>query len=252
MTAKLREFHRPYEGTDYTWRRRILRSLIRTFVFPTLFKVEAYGVENVPAKGGTILMVNHTAIVEPIAVAGVVDRLDLVPMSKVENFHTPLVSWFVRNWGSFSVRRGEIDRNALGYGVDVLTAGGSLLIAPEGTRRPRLKRAHSGLAFMATHANAVLVPVGVDGAKHFMKRLRAPLKLRFGRPFRFATDEFPNGQIPREVLDQMTYEAMCQLAVLLPENLRGYYSDLDQMTTDYLCFIDPSSDCDYDEIRPAA
>jgi hypothetical protein len=85
-----------------------------------------------------------------------------------------------------------------------------------------------------------------------MKRLRAPLKLRFGRPFRFATGEFPDGQIPREVLDQMTHEAMYQLAALLPENLRGYYSDLDRMTTDYLHFIEPNSGRDYDEIRPAA
>ena len=127
MTVEvIAEFHRPYEGVDYTWRRRILRWLLRTFVFTTVVKVEAEGVKNVPPTGGTILIVNHTAFVEPVAVAGVVDREDIVPMSKIENFKIPGISWLVDSWGAFSVRRGSVDRSALNFAIEVLKTGGYL------------------------------------------------------------------------------------------------------------------------------
>ncbi|MBN1285187.1 MAG: 1-acyl-sn-glycerol-3-phosphate acyltransferase [Anaerolineae bacterium] len=245
MKATTAEFYRPYKGVDYTWRRRILRWLLRTFVFTTVVKVEAEGVGQVPATGGTIFMVNHTAFIEPVAVAGVVDREDIVPMSKIENFKIPGISWLVAAWGAFSVRRGKVDRKALRYAAEVLEEGGSILMMPEGTRRPRLKRAYDGIAYMATKTGALIVPVGVDGADRFKWNIqrvrRTTLKMRFGRPFRFRSPENldEDGRIPRKVLKQMTTEAMYQLALLLPERLRGFYSDLENMTTDYLVFDGP-------------
>lgn len=243
MTAEATaEFYRPCEGVDYRWRRRILRWLLRTFVFTTLVKVEAEDVENVPSTGGAIFMVNHTAFLEPVAVAGVVDREDIVPMSKIENFKIPGIAWFVDSWGAFSVRRGKIDRSALNYAIELLNDGGSLLMMPEGTRRPRLKRAHDGIAYMATKSGALVVPVGVAGADRFKWNLRrvrrTTLKMRFGQPFRFRV---PPGlsedeRIPRETLKQMTTEAMYQLSALLPERLRGAYHDLSKMSAEYLEF----------------
>ena len=243
MRAELTaEFCRPHEGVDYTWRRRIFRWLLKTFVFTTVIKIKAEDVQNVPLTGGTIFIVNHTAFLEPVAVAGIVKRDDIVPMSKIENFKIPIVSWFVWNWGAFSVRRGQIDRQALNYGVQVLDEGHAILMSPEGTRRPRLKRAHNGMAYMASKANALVVPVAVAGADRFKVNLRrvrrTDLVMRFGRPFRFRPQDMPEGRVPRETLAEMTAEAMYQLAVLLPERLRGAYSNLEQMTTNHLLFED--------------
>ncbi len=235
------EFYHPFEGVDYTWRRRILRWLLRTFIFTTLVKIEAEGVENVPREGPTILMVNHTAFLEPVAVAGVVDREDIVPMSKVENFHLPIISWFVWNWGAFSVQRSGFDRKALEYGIEVLKQGNSVLIMPEGTRRPRLKRAHNGVTYMALKSGAVVVPIGVEGASTFKYNIRqvkrTELRVCFGRPFRLRSPvDDPDERVPREALNQMTTEAMHQLALLLPERLRGAYNDVEARTTTYLDF----------------
>ena len=100
--------------------------------------------------------------------------------------------------------------------------------------------AKEGMVYVATKANASLVPVGVDGTDLFpgsLKRLRrAPVTIRFGRAFRLRTEGRP--RIPRAEMHHMTREIMYQLASLLPEQRRGFYRDLDQMTTDYLDFFD--------------
>lgn len=237
------EFHMPPENVDFTWRRRLLRWLLRHLAFRTLVEVEAEGVENVPPKGGTILMLNHTGFADPVAVAGMVDRDDVVPMSKIENFRNPFLSIFVRAWGAFSVRRGAVDRRALRYAVSLLKKGGSILMSPEGTRVPMLRKARHGVTYLALKANALLVPVGVDGADQVLtnwKRLkRTRLSVRFGRPFRFRyqlKDEAEH--VPKDVLEEMTDEAMYQLAALLPEHRRGAYSDLSRLRTDYLEFCE--------------
>ena len=237
------DFHMPPENLDYTWRRRLLRWLLRNLVFRTLVEVRVEGIEHVPHTGGTILMINHTGIADPVAVAGTVDRDDMVPMSKIENFRHPLFSIFVRAWGAFSVRRGMVDRRALRYAVNLLKKGGSILMSPEGTRVATMKKARNGIAYVAVRANALLVPVAVDGADHLLdnlKRLRRTyVTLRFGRPFRFRYKvNSEEEHVPRELLEELTSEAMYQLANLLPEHRRGAYSDLSQMRTDYLDFCD--------------
>lgn len=247
------EFHMPPEDIDYTWRRRIVRWLLRNLAFKTLVQVEAEGLEYVPPQGGTILMFNHTGFVDPVAVAALVDREDVVAMSKIENFKDPLLSVFVRTWGAFSVRRGMVDRKALRYAVRLLKKGGSILMSPEGTRVPALRKAHHGVTYVAVKANALLVPVAVEGADYFLRNLRrlkrTTLRVRFGMPFRFryrvnAEEE----HVPRELLEEMTSEAMYQLAALLPDYRRGVYSDLTQMRTDLLDFC---AECAHSEARTA-
>ncbi|MCZ7545502.1 MAG: hypothetical protein M5R40_19145 [Anaerolineae bacterium] len=44
------EFHMPPEDIDYTWRRRIVRWLLRNLAFKTLVQVEAEGLEYVPPR----------------------------------------------------------------------------------------------------------------------------------------------------------------------------------------------------------
>jgi hypothetical protein len=43
--------------------------------------------------------------------------------------------------------------------------------------------------------------------------------------------------MPRDAMRQATHEMMYQLAALLPENYRGDYADLSQMSADHLEFI---------------
>ncbi len=215
-------------------RRRFLRFLIRTIGFTLLAKLgRVEGLENVPAQGAAILMINHIAFIDPIVVLHVVPR-NIVPLAKIEVYNYPIIGIFPKLWGVIPVRREEVDRRALHQVLEVLRAGEIVLMAPEGTRRPCLARGKEGVAYVASRSGAPVIAVAIEGTvgfpalRGFSKAWRGPgVSVRFGRPFRFRPDlKRPN----REQLRLMTDEAMYILAAMLPERLRGVYADLSQAT----------------------
>ncbi|HET9587732.1 MAG TPA: 1-acyl-sn-glycerol-3-phosphate acyltransferase, partial [Anaerolineales bacterium] len=61
---------------------RFLRSIIR-FVLKWIARIEIYGAEKVPAKGGMILASNHIGILDVIMVYVAIDRTDLfIPVAE--------------------------------------------------------------------------------------------------------------------------------------------------------------------------
>ena len=160
------------------WRRRLLRGLIRTLGFKVLWDVEVTGAENVPAEGPAIIMMNHISALDPVLCMGAVTNRFVIPMTKIENMSNPLIGPFVRWWGSYTINRGEIDRKALTNSIAMVKHGQLILIAPEGTRHPEgLAEAKDGLAFVATKADAVIIPTAISGAVGWNKKL-----FRFQRP----------------------------------------------------------------------
>lgn len=225
----------------FTWRRQLLRGLIRTLGFKVLWDVSITGAENIPDTGPAILMMNHISMIDPVLCMGAVTNRFVIPMSKIENLHNPLIAPFIRFWAAYTVNRSEIDRKALENSIELLKSGQLILIAPEGTRQLHgLTRPKEGLVYVATKADAVVIPAAISGAigwEKKMKRLQRPkINVNFGRPFKFRTD----GRIGRETRAAMSEEAMYQLALAVTdETMRGVYSDISKATTEYLQFIDP-------------
>lgn len=222
-------------------RRRLLRDLVlRPILFGLLVRAQITGQEHVPPDGPTIVVMNHLAGIDPFVVTAAMPHRLLVPMSKIENMQHPIIGLIGRLWGVYPVRRGEVDRQALASTLALLAQNRPVLIAPEGTRSPALIEAKDGTTYLATRANAIIVPVGLEGTDQFpaaLKRLgRAPVRVQIGRPFRFRTEG--RARIPREELRQMTREMMYQIAHLIPAHRRGVYADLASQTTDTLEFLD--------------
>ncbi len=226
----------------YDRNRRWMHPLLRAAV-PTFCKVEVEGLPNVPRQGPTCLMINHVSYLDPIVVTVSIPFRHTVSLSKVENFSIPVAGWFLRQWGHFPIHRGEYDRKALMQTIALLKSGQLVLMAPEGTRHPGgLQQGKDGLAYIATKADAVIVPAAICGAEDWRKRLkrlrRAYAKVVFGPPFRFRSAG--RKRIPRSELSQMITEAMYQLAQTIPDDhahLRGYYSDIENATSDCLKFV---------------
>lgn len=224
-----------------TWRRVLLRGLIRTLGFKVLWDVSITGAENIPPSGPAIIMMNHISALDPVLCMGAVASRFVIPMTKIENMRNPLIGPFVWWWGSYTINRGEIDRKALTNSIELVKHGQLILIAPEGTRHPEgLAEAKDGLAFVATKADAVIIPTGISGAIGWNAKLfrfqRPRINVNFGRPFRFKTGD--GRRVPREALAAMSHEAMYQLALAVQdETRRGFYSDLSKATTDYLEFV---------------
>jgi 1-acyl-sn-glycerol-3-phosphate acyltransferase len=194
--------------------------------------------ENFPKQGPAILMINHIAFIDPIVVLACVPR-NIVPMAKEEVYRIPGWGIFPRIWSVIPVRRGEVDRRALRMALEVLAAGEVILVAPEGTRGPSLKRGKVGVAYLASRSGAPVVPVAVEGTKGFpslnpMRWRKGGAVVRFGRPFRF---QGVSKRPKRDELRIMTDEAMYVLAGMLPEARRGEYADLSRATTETIQFL---------------
>lgn len=219
------------------WFRRVVKPIIR-FLIWLLLRMEVKGLEHIPSEGAVILAISHTNFLDPVLMMAVCLR-PLEAVSKLENlrlfFFGPLI-WL---YGVISIRRGEVDREALSAAIELLRRGEVLLIAPEGTRSGvgRLQKGRGGLAYIAARAGALIVPVGIIGVEGFWRNLvrlrRTPVQMALGQPFRFATR---GRQLDRRALAQMTDEAMYQLAATLPLERRGRYADLEAATEGWLEF----------------
>ncbi len=225
----------------YTWRRRLLRGMIRTIGFHILAKPKIVGLEHIPASEPTILMMSHISLIDPVVCIGAVTRRFVIPMTKIENAEDPLFGLLVKAYGAYTVRRGTVDRSALMNSIELLKSGQLILIAPEGTRNPDgLIKPKDGMTYVATKANAIIVPTAMSDAVNFKERWkklkRARVTVTFGRPFRFKGAG--RKRIPRDELASMTEQAMYQLALAQPdESLRGVYSDVENANTDLLEFV---------------
>jgi len=224
-----------YHHADYQLRRGFCRFLLRVIAFSMLVKIDRIdGLENIPREGPAILLINHIAFVDPIAVMYVMPR-DVTPMAKVEVYDYPVIGIFPRVWGVIPVRREEVDRRAIQMALEVLQKGEIILVAPEGTRGPELQRGKEGMAYLASRSGASIIPVAIEGtpgfpALRFTKRWRQPgVHITFGRPFQYREDLKRAG---RGELRQMADEAMYVLAGMLPERRRGIYADLSLATSD--------------------
>ncbi len=224
----------------YTLPRRMIRDgLLRPIGFRLIIKPTVTGFENIPATGPTLLVMNHIGFVDPVVVVGVVKQRWVIPMSKVENFKIPVIGQLARLWGAYPVHRDQIDRKALQDTVDLLKAGHCVLIAPEGTRQKQMIAAKAGFTYVAIKTNATIVPIGLEHTDLVVGNLkrfkRTRVEVRFGPAFRFKTDG--RTRIPRDEMDTMTHEAMYQLAKLVSEHRRGFYSDFRHATTSTLEFV---------------
>jgi 1-acyl-sn-glycerol-3-phosphate acyltransferase len=235
--SQLSQWRGGYDHARLEPKRRILRWMIDNIAFRFLVRMESVqGIENLPAHGAAIIMINHIAFVDPVVVMGVLPR-NIVPLAKVEVYSYPVFGIFPWLWEVIPVHRGDFDRKALRSAEEVLRAGEVILVAPEGTRHPAMQAGKEGIAFLAHRTGAAIVPVTIEGTEGFptlpiARRWRGPgAQVRVGKPFRLAHQtERPS----RETLRRMTDQAMGHLARMLPEERRGAYGNADAIGTDML------------------
>jgi 1-acyl-sn-glycerol-3-phosphate acyltransferase len=151
-----------------------------------LFRLEAHGLDRLPADGGFVLAANHMSNFDPWPLG-----LPLWPsrqlffMAKAELFN-PILGPPLRAGGAFPVRRGEADVEAVQKAVEICRGGGVVAMFPEGTRQRkglRKKFEHkprTGAARIALNADVPLVPAALKGTDR-LSRL-AKLEVAFGEP----------------------------------------------------------------------
>jgi 1-acyl-sn-glycerol-3-phosphate acyltransferase len=127
--------------------------------------LRVYDIENVPDKGGVLLIANHQSYLDPILVAVKLKR----PVSffaKSELFEHPFFGWLISNLHAFPVRQGAGDIGAVRQAVQKLKEGHVLNVYPEGSRTEdgNLLPIQPGVALIVRKAGVPIVPVVVEGS----------------------------------------------------------------------------------------
>lgn len=222
------EVHRGREGKASPLLYGLIRRAADVLV-PLLVGLRVEGREHLPREGAAILASNHIASVDIPLVAYPVPRI-VHYMAKAELFQVPLVGGIIRGAGSFPVRRGEGDREALRISERLLAEGQVIGIFPEGHRSEEraLIEAHPGVALIALRAGAPVIPVAIFGSENalhgwrFLWR-RPTVTVRYGAPLHLTAEGTRRTSTD---VKRATDAIMGAIAAMLPPRYRGVYAEL--------------------------
>lgn len=152
-------------------------------IFLGMYRLHVEGQEHIPPEGAVIIAPNHKSYFDPPLVGVAIKKRVVHYMAKEELFRNPLFGWTLRQFGTFPVKRGSVDRAAVRQAVKELKSGNALGIFPEGTRikRSGLGRFHSGMASLALMTGTPVIPVAIVGSAD-MPHKKGPLAVLIGMP----------------------------------------------------------------------
>jgi 1-acyl-sn-glycerol-3-phosphate acyltransferase len=148
--------------------------------------LRSYGSERVPREGGVVLAFNHFSWLDPGAFGAASPRT-IHYMAKVEAHRVPGLGQLIRSFGTFSVRRGESDREAVRMMRRVVADGNALGLFVEGTRQRSgvPGEVQAGAGMVALQENVPVVCAAIHGSQHWKVGNRAPVSVAWGMPMRF-------------------------------------------------------------------
>lgn len=203
-------------------------------------KIDREDLKMVPAKGPLILAINHISSLEvPLLLAYLLPR-QMVGLAKIETWDNKFMGWIFDLWNSIPIRRGELDLQAMRKCIETLSTGKILAIAPEGTRSYNgvLARGFPGIAAIALHSGATILPLAHWGGEEFSKNLRQVKRtnfhIRLGKPF---TLDAKGQKVNAEIRQHMADEIMYQIAKLMPEKYHGEYANWSNSQENFLNFV---------------
>jgi len=181
--------NKPLTFARKTWMYSLGQSLCRLFAI-TLFDLKAYGVENIPKRGGVLIVANHQSFLDPVMLGVKVTR----PMSflaKSELFVNKIFGAAIRGVNAFPVRQGEGDVGAVRETIKRLQEGHVLVIFPEGGRSDdgEIAPLQTGVGLIVRRAGPTVrvVPAAVEGAfKAWPRGQKLPkprqVRVKYGKP----------------------------------------------------------------------
>jgi 1-acyl-sn-glycerol-3-phosphate acyltransferase len=208
---------------------KILRFIVR-LILRLIAHVETVGFENIPDMQSYVIAANHIGRLDAALPYYILDRSDIIVIVAEKYQKYAFTRWLTRLINGIFIDRYHADVGALRQTLRRLQHGGVLTMTPEGTRSKsgNLIEAKPGGIYLAWKAGVPILPAALTGTedaivrerlKHF-KRL--DIKAVAGKPFMLLPVK---GKDRDEVMQQYTDEVMCRIAVLLPEERRGFYTE---------------------------
>jgi 1-acyl-sn-glycerol-3-phosphate acyltransferase len=152
-------------------------------------KLSVKGRENIPKKGGVCFVSNHSGYFDIILMLAFCGR-PFGFIAKKELIFVPFINAWIFMLGGLFIDRKNVRKaiSTINKGVKRIKQGGGMIIFPEGHRskEKRLLPFHPGSLKLATQAEAVIVPVAIDGSYDVFEKnhlvVKASAKIAFLEP----------------------------------------------------------------------
>lgn len=158
-------------------------------LFCVLLRYRAYGRENIPCRGGVLIVSNHQSYMDPLLIGVGLPRQINIMARQSLFYKNILFRWLIESLNAFPLKEGGMDTGGLREAIRRLTSGGIVLVFPEGTRTwdGTIGELHPGIEFLAHRSGTPVVPAVIHGAYEAWPRTRKlfrlrPIKVAFGSP----------------------------------------------------------------------
>lgn len=216
--------------------RWLVNHIIR-FLTRILLRIEASELSKIPDHGPLLVVANHVNFLDAPVMMSHLHPIQPASLVKKETWNNPFLAFLFNIWDGIPIDRKIADFTAFDLAYKALENDKILAVAPEGTRTKdgQLIQAKPGIAMLAIKAGVPILPIAYYGHEDFLtclKRLqRAPMTIKVGAPFSINL----NGKAKsKSLMQDVADEIMIEIAKLMPEEYRGYYSDLVDKQQNYI------------------
>jgi 1-acyl-sn-glycerol-3-phosphate acyltransferase len=206
-------------------RNRFIRKsfqLIARGLLKILTRTTISGLENYPKHGPLIVVGNHTGVLEVVLMAVHAPRL-IEFMGSVDIPHESFLAVFIDAYGFIPVHRGNVSREAMQNGVEILKQDGVIGVFPEGgIWEPAIRKAQTGVSWLSYHAQAPVLPIGfssMQGALNKAFSFKFP-KLAMNIGELIPPVELSPGTPRKQQLQDAAQQIMDKVYELIPEEDR--------------------------------
>ncbi|WP_238882478.1 1-acyl-sn-glycerol-3-phosphate acyltransferase [Clostridium sp. YIM B02551] len=195
------------------------------------------GFENIDkAKGAKIFICNHLSNSDGLILNKLLkEKYDPFFIAGVKLSNDPVTNLGAKIVKTINIKPNSADKDAIMNIVKTVRAGNNILIFPEGTRSRTgsMIEAKKGILLIARLTKAEIVPIGMEGSEILLpinkdgemakeKWNHSKVTVRFGEPFTLPLKEMDEDK--HQYDDRVLVYIMKNIAKLLPEKYRGFYS----------------------------
>lgn len=144
---------------------RICRKLCAIGV-RTVYRLDVRGLENIPPKGGLLLVANHQSHLDPPLLGVALGQRNMASLARTGLFSNRLFGWLLRGLGAIPIKQDQGDTAAIRAAIAELKRGRVVLIFPEGSRSPdgAMHPFKRGTWLLLSRAECDVLPAAVEGA----------------------------------------------------------------------------------------
>ncbi|HPR34266.1 MAG TPA: lysophospholipid acyltransferase family protein [Anaerolineaceae bacterium] len=208
-------------------RQRVMKLLSR--LVSCLVDLKVVGGENIQDGIAYVVATSHISRLDTPFLMLSTHRQDIIAMVAREYEKAPFFGWFLNKLGVIWISRDGYDLGAFRDASVHLKRNWIVGIAPEGTRSKtkQLLQGKPGAALLAIRNQVPVIPTAVLGSTEVFQRIlrlkKAHVEVRFGEPF--LLPQVHDERTTKDRLQQASDEIMCHIALLLPEERRGFYAN---------------------------